>query len=215
MQFTAGLTGEAATLARMHGEMLARLPATVHAFILVELQKWPTLFHPEQRYQRALLEHLSALQKAALEGATAGIARIEAQAGVNKVTGRNPARFQDDAQALLRQRALMVAWRSAVDGFFRNVDPALEAQLYPADAPRRLVVQLYGSGIAVQRDKLWSRFKGAGIRVPLNLDGTSGTEPFLQQLFGAREHAGTAPALFAAAARPSPLDPWVNDSNKA
>ena len=57
------LIGEAATLARTHGEMLAHLPATVHAFILVELQKWPTLFQPEQRYQRALLEHLSRLPK--------------------------------------------------------------------------------------------------------------------------------------------------------
>ena len=59
MQFTAALIGEAATLARTHAETLARLPATVHAFILVELQKWPTLFQAEQRYQRALLEHLS------------------------------------------------------------------------------------------------------------------------------------------------------------
>jgi len=48
-QFTAELTGEAATLARTHGELLARLPATIHAFVLVELQKWPLLFAPEQR----------------------------------------------------------------------------------------------------------------------------------------------------------------------
>ena len=81
MQFNAGLTGDAAALARTHGEMLARLPATVHAFILVELQKWPTLFQPEQRYQRALLEHLSRLPKPELDSATAGIARIEAEAG--------------------------------------------------------------------------------------------------------------------------------------
>src|SRR2546426_210026 len=85
-QLTATLVGEAATLARTHGETLARLPATVHAFILVELQKWPTLFHPEQRYQRALLEHLAHLQRSELDRATAGIARIEVQAGINKVT---------------------------------------------------------------------------------------------------------------------------------
>ena len=176
MQFTAGLTGEAATLARTHGEVLARLPATVHAFILVELQKWPTLFGPEQRYQRALLEHLSRLPGPELEQAAAGIARIEAEAGASRLSDRDPARFQDDAQALLRKRGLVVAWRKEVDGFFQKIDPALEAQLYPADAPRRLVVQLYGSGIAVQREKLWSRFKGTGVRVPLNLEGADGTE---------------------------------------
>ena len=87
MQFNPALIGEAATLARTHGEMLAHLPATVHAFILVELQKWPTLFQPEQRYQRALLEHLSRLPKSALDSATAGIARIE---GTGRRRPRSP-----------------------------------------------------------------------------------------------------------------------------
>ena len=44
MQFDARLGGEAAALARDHAEVLRRLPATVHAFILVEMKKWPTLF---------------------------------------------------------------------------------------------------------------------------------------------------------------------------
>ena len=62
MQFNArSITGDAAALERGHEEALARLPATIQAFILVELRKWPTLFAPEQRYQRALLEHISAL----------------------------------------------------------------------------------------------------------------------------------------------------------
>jgi hypothetical protein len=218
MQFTAELTGEAATLARTHGEVLARLPATVHAFILVELQKWPLLFGPEQRYQRALLEHFARLPRPELDQAVAEIRRIEAEAGANRLTERNPARFQDDAQALLRKRGLVVAWRSEVDGFFQKVDPALEAQLYPADAPRRLVIQIYASGIAVQREKLWSRFKGAGVRVPLNLEGTNGTEQFLQALFGAREHGRAAPALFAAAIESAPLSPhdaWLIESHEA
>src|SRR5262245_11445781 len=214
MQFTATLIGDAATLARTHGETLSHLPATVHAFILVELQKWPTLFQPEQRYQRALLEHLSGLPKSALDSATAGVARIEGQAGVNKVTDRHPVGFQDAAQALLRQRGLQVAWRSEIDGFFRTIDPALEAQLYPADAPRRLVVQIYGSGIAVQRDKLWRRFKGAGVRVPLNLEATSGTELFLRQLLGAPAGGG-APALLGTASPSSPLDTWLIESHEA
>jgi hypothetical protein len=140
---------------------------------------------------------------------------IEGQAGVNKVTDRHPAGFQDAAQALLRQRGLQVAWRSEVDGLFRTIDPALEAQLYPADAPRRLVVQIYGSGIAVQRDKLWSRFKGAGVRVPLDLGGTKGTEPFLRQLLGAQQDGGGMPALLTTAPAASPLDVWLIESHEA
>ena len=90
MQFDARLTGDAATLARAHEEVLGRLPATVRAFVLVELQKWPALFGPEQRYQRALLGHLSRLPTPELQRAVAGIARVENEAGVSKLARRRP-----------------------------------------------------------------------------------------------------------------------------
>ena len=207
MPFNAGLTGEAAALQKQHGELLARLPATVHAFILVELQKWPLLFAPEQRYQRALLEHLS--------GAAAGIARIETDSGIDRIAERSPSRFQDEAQALLRKRGAFVGWRGAVDAFFRTIDPAIEAQLYPADAPRRLIVQIYSRDIAVQREKLWGRFKGTGLRVPLNLDGTRGTDAFLQSLFGVHEPAHGAPALLTAARASEAFDAWLVEAHEA
>jgi len=98
MQFDAGLTGDAAALARGHAAVLTRLPATVHAFILVELHKWGTLFSAEQRYQRALLDHLTDLPQPELVRATAAIARIEAEAGCDRIARGNPARFQDEAQ---------------------------------------------------------------------------------------------------------------------
>jgi hypothetical protein len=214
MQFDAGLTGDAATLARAHGELLARLPATVHAFILLELQKWPTLFGPEQRYQRALLEQLARFSKPDLLQAMAGIARVETEAGCDKIARGNPGRFQDDAQALLRKRRLLPEWRKEVDAFFQKIDPVLEAQLYPQDAPRRLVVQLYGSGIAVQPDRMWSRFKGTGIRIPLNLEGTLGTEAFLRALFGDRENGGMALFEPREATDPGPLETWVIESHE-
>src|SRR5205085_3034698 len=98
--------------------------------------------------------------------------RVEAEASLERIGGGDPGRFQDQAQALLRKRRLVPEWRKEVNGFFQTIDPALEAQLYPASAPRRLVVQLYGRGIEIQADKLWSRFKDSGVRVPLNLEGT-------------------------------------------
>ena len=214
MQFTPALTGAAGTLARQHGDTLARLPATVHAFILVELEKWPLLFAPEQRYQRALLDHLSRTPARELQQAVAGVARIESESGVDRLSERNPARFQDEAQALLRRRGLIAGWRAAVDAFFQNIDPRLEAQLYPADAPRRLVVQIYGSGIAVQRERLWKPFTGVGMRVPLNLEGADTTERFLRQLAGVAAAASGAPALLTQAIE-SPLDGWIIESHEA
>jgi hypothetical protein len=213
MQFDAALIGDAATLAHEHKALLERLPSTVHAFVLVELQKWPTLFEPERRYQRALLEHLSRLPPPGLRQAVAGIARVEAEASLDRSSGGDPGRFQDQAQALLRKRRLVQQWRQEVDGFFQNVGPIVEAQLYPADAPRRLVVQLYAGDIAIQPDKLWSRFKGSGVRVPLRFGPTREHGEFLSALFG-----GHGPALFAAArdsADFSPLDAWIIESHQA
>jgi hypothetical protein len=216
MQFDAGLTGDAAVLARAHQAVFDGLPATIAAFILVELQKWATLFDAERRYQQALLDQLSRLPKPELVRTTAGIARVEAAAGCDRIARGNPVRFQDEAQALLRKRQLLPAWRKEIDGFFAAIDPALDAQLFPPDAPRRLVVQLYGSGIAVQSDRLWSRFKDTGIRVPLNLAGSQGSEAFLRALFGTRDDGGM-PLLAAqpGSAGGSPLDSWVIESHEA
>ena len=218
MQPDARLSGDAAALARQHGELFGRLPATVQAFVLVELQKWPLLFAPEQRYHRALLEHLSGLSAADLAVACGAIARVEAEAGIDRLGRRDPARLQDEAQALLRKQRLVATWRTEIDAFFQRVDPALEASLYPADAPRRLIVQLYGSGIAVQPNNLWSRFKGMGIRVPLRLEGARGAAAFLQALFGRRSDAAPGPVLFAAvpgSGSGTGPDTWLVESHEA
>ena len=218
MQFDAGLIGDAAALAKEHEAVLSRLPATIQAFILAELKKWPTLFAPEQRYQRVLLEQLARFSSADLLQAGAAITRIENEAGCNTIARGDPARFQDQAQALLRRQRLVAAWREAVDGFFRGIDPAVEARLYPAEAPRRLVVQIYGREIAVQPEKLWSRFTGSGIRIPLKLERTQETEAFLGALFGGRNAGRGEPALFAAArdhAGFGPLDAWIVESHQA
>ena len=71
------------------------------------------------------------------------------------------------------------------------------AQLHPADAPRRLVVQLYGSGIAIQAEQLWSRFRGVGrARAARRSRATRGPDAFLRGLFGGAPRAG-ATTLFA------------------
>ena len=217
MQSDAKVSGEGATLAAEHKELLGRLPATVHAFILAELHKWPVLFAPEQRYQRALLRHLSGLPAAELAKASGGIARIEADAGISRLSRRDPARLQEDAQGLLRKRRLVALWRKEIDGFFQQIDPALETQLYPSDAPRRLVVQIYGAGIAVQAGNLWSRFKDAGTRIPLKLEATAEPQAFLGALFGRSSEADRSPELISAAARAglSAADCWIVESHQA
>jgi hypothetical protein len=217
MQFQARLDGETAALARDHAEVMRRLPATVHAFILVEMQKWATLFPAERRYQRALLEHLAGTAAGELTRLSAGIARVEAEASLSRISERDPARFQDLAQAALRKQSLVPAWRREIDLFFQQIDPRLESRLYPPDAPRRLVVQLYSRDIAVQPEKLWSRLRAQGTRIPLSLAGVKNREGYLRALLGAAsdDHQTSLFGRLQADATFAPTDSWIVESNAA
>lgn len=216
MKLAARLTGEAATLARPHAAMLEGLPATFHASILIELEKWPTLFEAERAYQRALLQHLAGRPAAERDRLFAAVARVEADAAIDTIATRAPGAFQDEAQALLRKRRLLTRWRQDVDAVFQALQPALDARLHPADGPRRLVVQIYASSIAVKVEQLWSRFAGTGVRVPLTLDGARRSDAFLRGLFG--DGAGGAPTVIGAAGSgpgATPLDAWIIEANEA
>ncbi len=219
MKFEARLTGEASTLARPHAATLEQLPATFHASILIELEKWTTLFAAERAYQRALLEHLTGVPAPERERMFAAVSRVEIEAGCDRIATRAAAAFQDEAQAALRKRRLLTRWRQEVDAVFQAIQPALDARLHPADAPRRLIVQIYAGTIAVQAEQLWSRFRGRGVRVPLALDGARGSDAFLHGLFGSGGAANAAGAtLFAGvggAADATPLDAWIVESHEA
>lgn len=112
---------------------------------------------------------------------------------------------------------LLFAWRQEVDSFFREIDPALEAQLHPPDAPRRLVVQLYGSGVAIQPATLWQHFKGTGVRVPLKLEGRHGSGQFLRALFGVRHEGTSGTSLLTATGESAglvALDRWIIEAHE-
>jgi hypothetical protein len=209
VRFEEGLIAEAAALAKQHRPMLDRLPATVRASLMVELHKWATLFPAERKYQGALLAHLSGVPRADADRMFAGIVKIEADADVRSIGAGDPGRFQDESQALLRKKRLLYQWRGEIEKLFQQIDPVLERQLYPADGPRRLVVQLYGTGISIQTDKLWERFKGSGFRIPLKLESGTGADDFLRQLFGGGDGggAGATPGTVASGIA-SPLESW-------
>ena len=99
----------------------------------------------------------------------------------------DPARFQDEAQALLRKQKLLQAWRREVDAFFQPINPALEPQLVPG-----------GCAAAPCRAGVWQRHR---CRSPETLEPvqrdrrpravaarTRRSDPreFLPSLFGAR-----------------------------
>jgi hypothetical protein len=186
---------EAATLLGRHRDLLARLPVTFQAFIGLEAQKWPTFFPPEKAYLGALLETLARPSAAELAAAFAGVMRVEGEAGCRDLRGSDPRELQDKTQSLLRRQGLLPRWRHEVDLVFQRLQPEIDARLHPADGPRRVVVVVYGQGIAIQRDKLWARLRELGSRVPLRLEGATASVPFLRPLFAGREKGTLFSAL--------------------
>ena len=84
---------------------------------------------------------------------------------------------------------MLPAWRQQVDRVFQAVQPEIDARLYPPDRPRRVVVVVYGRGIAIQRDKLWARLRAGGVRIPLRLEAAATPEMFLRALFAAGDRS--------------------------
>jgi hypothetical protein len=193
-------TTDATRLLRQHRELLGRLPVTLRAFIGIEAEKWPTFFAPEKAYLTALLESLAGPEAASV---LAGVTRLEAESGCRDVRESDPHRLQDATQLLLRRQGLLPRWRHEIDQVFQELRPGIDQRLYPDGAPRRVVVILYGEGIALQRDKLWARLRGLGTRVPLRLEGATASAPFLRALFA----AGSNGILFASALGPG--DAWI------
>jgi hypothetical protein len=193
-------TTDATRLLRQHRELLARLPVTLRAFIGIEAEKWPTFFAPEKAYLTALLESLAGPQAGSV---LAGVTRLEAESGCRDVRESDPHRLQDVTQLLLRRQGLLPRWRHEIDQVFQELQPGIEQRLYPEGAPRRVVVILYGEGIALQRDKLWARLRGLGTRVPLRLEGATASAPFLRALFA----AGPSGILFPSSLGPG--DAWI------
>ena len=162
-------------LARAHAAILSRLPATVHAFILVELQKWPTLFAARAALPAgAAGSPVAPAEDLSWTGAIAGIARIEDRGRLDQIARAQPGALPGrGAGAAAQARAAgRPGARRSTPSSGRSTRRSRPSSIRRCAAP--LVVQIYGSGIAVQRDKLWSRFKGTGVRVPLNLGGTDG-----------------------------------------
>jgi hypothetical protein len=205
---------DAASLLRPHRDLLARLPVTFRAFIGVEAERWPTLFAPEKAYLGALLESIARWTGPELVDAFAAVTRLETEAGCRDARESDPRRLQDATQALLRRKGLLPRWRQEVDQVFRRLQPRIDERLYSANTPRRLVVVLYGPGIAIQRDKLWRRLRPPGTRVPLRLEGAQTSDAFLGALF----RTSTKDTLFSAlrgAAGHAPHDAWIVEAGES
>lgn len=210
-----GLDKEAAALVEQHRDVLVRVPRTFLVNTLVELQKWPDLFEPEKKYFRTLLDDLSALSLGQFHDLFGGLEQIELDTGCSRAEGGSVAEVQKKTLDLLRSKGEYSHWREEVDRIFRQLDPGIESRLTSTGLGPRLVVMIYGEGIAIEREKLWRQFRDVGLRIPLDLGESQTSGPFLAELFtGKPPHPGSEPppTLFDAlceSGRFAPSDNWI------
>ncbi len=170
-------------LVREHQSVLDRLPRTLLVNTLVELEKWAILFEPEKAYFRTLLAELAALDSSEFQGIFGGLKDFELRTGCDRGTANDPATLQAHLLNRLQREGHYALWRQEIDQIFQKLQPRIEERLYAAERRPRLVVLLYEEGIAIERDKLWKRFRAIGTRVPLKIEGAETREPFVHSLF--------------------------------
>jgi len=222
------LTGEALTLVRDHEAALDRLPRTFLADTLVELERWPDFFEPEKAYFRVLVDRLAALDAGQFHEIFGSLQDFERRTGCDRVRAADVDEFEANALAYVQRQGVYSEWRHEIDGVFEKLEPRVEARLYSGSLPPRLVVILYGEGIAIERNTLWQRFRTLGTRVPLDLHGAQSSEPFLRALFTGRPaiqnaSADAAPTLFQvlgqslapSPANFAPLNAWIVEAGDA
>ena len=160
-----------------HAEVLQRLPATVHAFILVELQKWATLFPAEQRYQRALLEHLSNVAVGELAAASsAGDRKGRSRGGADphrRAAIPHGSRISPRRRCGSRVSSRPGGGKSICSSSGRSRDSSRGSIRPTRHAARPAAVRQRHRGAA--RQALEPAQSGEALRIPLTLDG--GEEP--------------------------------------
>jgi|GEM_PF-318004 len=222
------LTGEALTLVRDHEAALDRLPRTFLVDTLVELERWPVFFEPEKAYFRVLVDQLAALDAGQFQEIFGSLLDFERRTGCDRVRTADVDEFEAKALAYVQRQGVYSEWRHEIDGVFEKLEPMVEARLYSGALPPRLVVILYGEGIAIERNTLWQRFRTLGTRVSLDLHGAQSSEPFLRALFTGRPaiqnaSADAAPTLFQvlgqslapSPANSAPLNAWIVEAGDA
>jgi len=223
------LTGEALTLVREHQTALDRLPRTFLVNTLVDLERWPTFFEPEKVYFRTLLGELAALEPAQFQEIFGSLIDFDRRTGCDHLGAADIDEFEVRALDHIQRQGQYGRWRQEIDQVFQKLEPMVEARLYTGTLPPRLVVILYGEGIAIERNTLWKRFRAMGTRVPLDLGGAESSDRYLRALFTGQAASPAAPANPADAGLPTPtlfevlhqsanfapLDTWLVEAGDA
>ena len=177
--------------------VLDRLPVTFSTYVHDQIKDWGLLFPAEQDYFQRLLNLLERSEPKLVEELFTPLRDAEKKMGVNdKVWPRR--QFTLDQVDFLNRSAHYPEWRQAVARIFSRLDPLLEEEVSRAGRAR-LVIILSPAELPVGPDRMWTRLRGQGKRVPIDIPDGSGVKDQIPPLL----------RLYAGSVLRSPYDAWV------
>ena len=184
-----------------------RLPVTFSTFFYEQILEWDLLFPAEKNYYERFFGLLAKLPAADLDRLFAEVRAAERQMGVTDAVW--PKRtFTLQQVDFLNRSPHYPIWRKAVSGVFAEIDPRLDAEAALHGRPR-VVVVVSPSEIPAGPDRLWTRVRSHGRRVPL--ETPENAADYVPLLLTGKPRAASAPSitdLFAAAQGSAPYGAW-------
>lgn len=188
-----------------------RLPVTFSTFFYEQILEWELLFPAEQNYYERFFGLLAKVPAADLDRLFADVRAAERQMGVSDAVW--PKRtFTLQQVDFLNRSPHYPTWRKAVSGVFAEIDPRLDAETALHGKPR-VVLVLSPSEIPAGPDRLWTRIRNHGRRVPL--ETPENNADYVPLLLTGKPRAAEAPSvtdLFAAANASGQYGAWCVES---
>jgi hypothetical protein len=191
-----------------------RLPVTFSTFFYDQILDWDLLFPAEKNYYERLFGLLSKIPAADLDRLFAEVRAAERQMGVTEAVW--PKRtFTLQQVDFLNRSPQYPIWRKAVSGVFAEIDPLLDAETARHGRPR-VVMVLSPSEIPAGPDRLWTRVRNHGRRIPL--ETPSDGADYLPLLLTGKPRAAASPSiadLFAGASGSVPYGAWCVEAGNS
>ena len=185
-----------------------RLPRSFAAFCFDQMKDWDLLFPAEQSYFERLFSLLDRTSPQEVERLFQPLREIEARMGVNDKTWPR-GQFTLEQVDFLNRNPHYAEWRGAVSKVFAQLDPVLDAGV-ARGGHARLVIVIAPSQLPADPGRMWTRFRGRGARIALDVPESA--DDFLPLLLTGEPRSGRAPTigqLFAAGKKGGPYTSWV------
>ena len=196
--------------------VIQRLPVTFLPFVNQQLNQWSTLFPNERQSVERLVLFVASLDQAQSDSLFRPVVGLEEKMGVRnwKQFSRNEQTIQNSS--LLAATPYFQEWRRAVQAVFDAADAHARSTGGVTRPGNRLVLLDIPHPLSVDAASAWSRWKGIGVPVRLDLDLKGGASSPFEFLLTGDGGSSSSGLLSVARNRSSsaPADVWVVDGAK-